>query len=91
MKKQTISIQPMQPSFILGVKSLVIAKLEIYAKFLSSVLEQPVSVANSIRITNSCFAFISLLISASFSITVMLVCLLWLVTSLYSCKKGGLQ
>lgn len=91
MKKQTISIQPMRPSLIQGVKSLVTAKLEVYAKLLSFVLEQEISVKNSLRITNAILSFITMLIAASFSITVTLLCLAWLITALLSCKKGGLQ
>jgi len=91
MKKQVISIVPMRPSFAQGMKSSAIAKLVVYSQFLSSVLEQEISIKNALRITNAIFSFTAMLIAASFSIALTLICLVWLCTALLSCKKGGLQ
>ncbi|WP_321519999.1 hypothetical protein [uncultured Bacteroides sp.] len=91
MKKQTISIEPMRPSFFDGMRSLVESKLVVYSQFLSSVLEQEISVKNALRITNAILSFSVMLIAASFSVVLTIICLVWLCTALLSCKKGGLK
>ena len=91
MKKQVISIEPMRTSFAQGCKSLVESKLVVYSQFLSSVLEQDVSVKNALRITNAILSFTAMLIAASFSVVLTIICLVWLCTALLSCKKGGLK
>ena len=91
MKKQVISIEPMRPFFAQGLNSLVSAKLVAYSQFLSSILEQEISVKNSLRITNAIISFSVMLIAASFSVVLTLICLVWLCTALLSCKKGGLK
>jgi len=91
MKKQVISIEPMRTSFAQGCKSLVESKLVVYSQFLSSVLEQEISVKNALRITNAILSFTAMLIAASFSVVLTIICLVWLCTALLSCKKGGLK
>lgn len=91
MKKQVISIEPMRPSFFDGMRSLVASKLVVYSQFLSSILEQEISVKNALRITNAILSFTAMLIAASFSVVLTIICLLWLCTALLSCKKGGLK
>lgn len=81
----------MRQSFVQGFESLVESKLVVYSQFLSSVLEQEISVKNSLRITNAILSFTTMLIAASFSVVLTIIGLLWLCTALISCKKGGLK
>lgn len=88
MKKQ-ITIQSV-PMFA-GLKKSVTKYAEKYAKFLSSIIEQETSVANSLRITHCIIAFCILLLSASGDILFFLLCFVWFIVTLLDCRKGGLR
>lgn len=88
MKKQTISIQPVQPSLIQGVKSLVTAKITAYTKLINSIIKTELTNKEVLKLTHAYVAFFSLLLSPAFnSIALIVIMFIWFATSLYSAKE----
>lgn len=74
-----------------GTKSALRTWLRSENTILSYFAEQSVSNANALRITHAVIAFIFLIFTPSAGAIAALICLVWFISALLICKKGGLK
>ncbi|WP_334166622.1 hypothetical protein [Phocaeicola paurosaccharolyticus] len=89
MKTQTVQL----PASI-QVKSRINAYHEWASKenaFFTSLMEESITNQKTLLISNAVISFSILVTSAFISIYPLLFCLMWFMSSLFLCKKGGLR
>lgn len=87
MKTTTFISLPKQPEAKNALKTWLSSENFIISYF----AEQSVNNANTLRITHAVIAFIFLIFSPSAGAIAALICLIWFISAVLICKKGGLK